>query len=115
MIDDEENVRILAEKLLLDLGYSVSMVSSGEEAITFLSSHQADLLLLDMLMEPGMNGYQTYKKIKASMPNQKALITSGFSESRDVKRTQELGAGAYLKKPYTLTELGRAVKKELGS
>ena len=113
VIDDEEAVRTLAEKLLIDLGYRVSLVASGEEAITFLKTRKADLLLLDMLMEPGMNGYRTYRKIKAFIPDQKAVITSGFSESSDVKRTRELGAGAYLKKPYTLMELGRAVKKEL--
>jgi signal transduction histidine kinase/CheY-like chemotaxis protein len=115
VIDDEESVRTLAEKLLIYLGYSVSTVSSGEEAITFLNVQKVDLLLLDMLMEPGMNGYQTYKNIKEFIPNQKALITSGFSESRDVKQVQKLGAGAYVKKPYTLMELALAVKKELAS
>jgi len=77
-----------------------------------LKNQKVDLLLLDMLMEPGLSGYETYKKIKAFLPNQKALITSGFSESRDVKRARELRAGAYLKKPCTLMELGRAVRKE---
>lgn len=69
-------------------------------------------LLLDMLMEPGMNGYQTYKNIKKFIPNQKALINSGFSESSDAKQTPKLGAGANVKKPYTLMELAVTVKKE---
>jgi len=99
--------------MLTALGYKVSLVTSGEEAIEFLRTGKADLLLLDMLMEPGMNGYQTFKKIKATHPQQKALIASGFSESHNVKKAQELGAGAYLKKPYTLQELGLAVKKAL--
>ncbi|MCF6266920.1 MAG: transporter substrate-binding domain-containing protein [Desulfuromusa sp.] len=113
VVDDEENIRVLAEKLLISLGYRVSLVSSGEEAIAFLRNSTVELLLLDMLMEPGMNGYQTFKKIKESHPEQKALITSGFSESYDVKRAQELGAGAYVKKPYTIQELGFAIRKEL--
>jgi len=113
VVDDEETIRILAKKLLTSLGYQVSVVSSGEEAIEFLRTDKVDLLLLDMLMEPGMNGYQTFKKIKETHPQQKALIASGFSESHNVKKAQELGAGAYLKKPYTLQELGLAVKKEL--
>ncbi|MGB3211089.1 MAG: transporter substrate-binding domain-containing protein [Desulforhopalus sp.] len=115
IVDDEESVRTLAEKLLIDLGYSVSVVSSGEEAISFLKRKKADLLLLDMLMEPGMNGFQTYQKIKTFIPHQKALITSGFSESYDVKQAQELGAGAYVRKPYTLQELGLAVRMELAN
>ena len=72
-------------------------------------------LLLDMLMEPGINGYQTYQKIKQFRPEQKALIASGFSESGEVKKAQDLGAGAYIKKPYTLRELGQAIKKELAN
>ncbi len=113
VVDDEENIRVMAEKLLTHLGYRVSVVSSGEEAVDFLRNCTVDLLLLDMLMEPGINGYQTFEQIVALHPGQKALIASGFSESDDVKKTQNLGAGAYIKKPYTLQELGLAIKKEL--
>lgn len=114
VVDDEEHIRILATGLLSDLGYRVSTVSSGEEAIRFLQKHQdVDLLLLDMLMDPGLNGYQTYKRIKSFLPDQKALISSGFSESEEVKQTLTLGAGGYLKKPYTLADLGVAIKRIL--
>ncbi len=113
VVDDEKNIQVMAEKLLAHLGYRVSVVSSGEEAVDFLRDHTVDLLLLDMLMEPGINGYQTFKQIVDLHPGQKALIASGFSESDDVKKTQSLGAGAYIKKPYTLQELGLAIKKEL--
>jgi len=113
VVDDEEPIRILAEKMLTALGYRVSLVASGEEAILFLKTNQVDLLLLDMLMEPGINGHQTYQQIKIFLPEQKALIASGFSESAEVKKAQALGAGAYIKKPYTLQELGIAIKKEL--
>jgi CheY-like chemotaxis protein len=113
VVDDEMNIRTMAAKLLANLGYQVSVVSSGEEAVEFLQTRKVDLLLLDMLMEPGINGYQTYKQIKDFCPEQKAVIASGFSESVEVKKAQELGAGAYIKKPYTLQELGIAIKKEL--
>ncbi len=113
VVDDEITIRHMAKKLLINLGYQVSVVSSGEEAIEFLHTSKVDLLLLDMLMEPGMNGYQTYKQIKEFCPEQKALIASGFSESVEVKKALELGAGAYIKKPYTLQELGIAIRKEL--
>lgn len=113
VVDDEETIRTLIEKMLTTLGYRVALASSGEEAISFLRKNSIDLLILDMLMEPGMNGYQTYQKIKGFRPEQKALIASGFSESGEVKKAQSLGAGAYIKKPYTLRELGQAIKKEL--
>ena len=63
------------------------------------------LLGVSLCLKPGMNGYQTYKNIRELLPNQKALITNGFSESLDVKQAQKIGAGAYVKKPYTLMDL----------
>ena len=115
VVDDEEPIRALAKKMLTTLGYRVSLAASGEDAIDFVRKNKVDLLLLDMLMEPGINGYQTYQQIKDFRPDQRALIASGFSESSDVQQTQQLGAGAYIKKPYTLDELGQAIKKEFHS
>lgn len=111
VIDDEENVRQLAKELLTSLGYQVFLASSGVSAIEFLKVNKVDLLILDMLMDPGINGLETYEKILEFLSEQKAIITSGFSENQDVKRAQKIGAGPYVKKPYTLNELGLAVKK----
>lgn len=113
VVDDEPKIRQLAARLLEDLGYRPRTVSSGEEAVNFLRQEKADLIILDMIMEPGMSGYETFKKIKTFLPDQKAVIASGFSESKDVKQTQKLGAGVYIKKPYTRQELGFEIKKEL--
>jgi DNA-binding NarL/FixJ family response regulator len=67
-----------------------------------------------MIMDPGINGHETYKKIKDIHPNQKAIIVSGFSETDSVRKTQDLGAGPYIKKPFTLEKIGLAIKEELG-
>ena len=100
--------------MLKELGYSVVSVSSGEEAVEYLKADKADLLLLDMIMDPGMDGLDTYKKILEIRPGQKAIIASGFSETDRVKEVLRLGAGAYIKKPLLLEKIGLAVKKELG-
>jgi len=94
-------------------GYSVHTVSSGEEAVAWLRSRNVDLILLDMIMEPGMNGCETYAEIIKIHPDQKAIIASGFSRSEEVKKAQAMGAGQLLRKPYTLRELGVAVHKIL--
>jgi DNA-binding NarL/FixJ family response regulator len=80
-----------------------------------MQSHTADLLVLDMVMLPGMDGLETYKRIVSLHPGQKAIIASGFSESERVKSLQELGAGAYIRKPYTMEKIGIAVRRELDS
>ena len=113
VIDDVEKQREIARQMLTRLGYSVTTVSSGEEAIEYMKTNSADLLVLDMIMDPGIGGLETYKKILDYHPGQKAIITSGFSETDRVKETQRLGAGAYLKKPYVFEKLGLTVRNEL--
>ena len=66
-----------------------------------------------MIMDPGIDGLETYKRIIKLHPNQKVIIASGFSETDRVKEAQRLGAGKYIKKPYTLEKIGIAVKNEL--
>lgn len=70
-------------------------------------------MVLDMIMDPGMDGLDTCRSILQIHPEQKAIIVSGFSESDRVKTIQALGAGAYVKKPYITEKLGLAVRKEL--
>jgi DNA-binding NtrC family response regulator len=78
-----------------------------------MKDHSADLLILDMIMEPGIDGLETYRKILELHPGQKAIISSGFSESKRVKQLQKLGSGTYVKKPYLLEKIGVAVRGEL--
>jgi len=113
VVDDVEEQREVASRVLKKLGYSVTSVSSGEEAVDYLKSNSADLLVLDMIMDPGIDGLETYKRILEFHPRQKALIVSGFSETERVKEAQILGAGAYLKKPFLLEKIGLAVRDEL--
>ena len=113
-MDDIKGQRELATSLLSALGYSVHAVSSGEEAVEYVKDHSVDLIVLDMIMDPGMDGLETYKKIIKFHPRQKAIIVSGFSETDRVKKAQRLGAGAYVRKPYTLEKIGISVKDELG-
>lgn len=113
VVDDVEEQRNIAVMLLNRLGYSVTAVSSGEEAVEFMNRQDADLLILDMIMEPGIDGLETYKRILKIKPNQKAIIVSGFSETERVKEAQSLGAGIYVRKPYLMEKIGRAVRAEL--
>jgi len=113
IVDDVKGQRDLAAKMLGKLNYSVASVSSGEEAVAYLKGRQIDLMVLDMIMDPGMDGLDTYKQVIEIHPQQKAIIVSGFSESDRVTAALALGAGAYVKKPYIPEIIGLAVKKEL--
>jgi len=113
VVDDEERQREIACEILTKLGYTAKAVSSGEEAVEYLKEQSVDLLVLDMIMPKGINGRKTYERIIKIHPGQKAIIASGFSETADVKKAQRLGAGKYIKKPYTMEKIGFAVKEEL--
>ena len=113
IVDDIKEQREIASGMLKKLGYNVSAVPSGEEALAFMQENAPDLLVLDMIMNPGMDGLETYEKILQFHPEQKAVIASGFSESEKVKKAQSIGAGTYVKKPYSFEKIGLAVKGEL--
>jgi CheY-like chemotaxis protein len=113
VVDDVEEQRDIATRILNQLGYVAMAAASGEEAVEYFKNNKADLIVLDMIMEPGIDGLETYRQILAISPHQKAIIASGYAESDRVKRAQELGAGACIRKPYSVEQLGTAIKSEL--
>ncbi|MBE0556134.1 MAG: response regulator, partial [Proteobacteria bacterium] len=113
VVDDVKAQGEMAVDMLIKLGYRASSVGSGEEAVAYLRSNRVYLIVLDMIMDPGMNGLETYRQIIEIQPGQKAIIASGFSETALVRKAQALGAGAYVKKPYLLEKIGMAVWEEL--
>lgn len=113
IVDDVKMQRDICMNILKKLGYTVHCVDSGEKAIEFLTKNSVDLLVLDMIMDNGIDGYETYKRILEINPAQKAIITSGYSETDLVRKAQKLGAGSYIKKPYKLEKIGQIVKTEL--
>jgi len=113
VVDDVAEQREVASKLLTRLGYDVQAVHSGEQAVEYLASNQADILVLDMIMAPGIDGLETYKRVLEVNPKQRAIIVSGFAETERVRKSQELGAGPYVKKPYLIEKIGVAIRDEL--
>ncbi len=113
VVDDEPHMRDIACQMLEACGYRATAVGSGEEAIDFVRHQHPELILIDMLMPPGLNGKETYIEILKENPRQKAVIISGFSESNDVKEALAAGAHSFIYKPYSLEQLARVVKEAL--
>ncbi len=113
VVDDVREQREIASMILEKLGYSVASVSSGEEAVDYMKDGSADLLVLDMIMDPGIDGFETYRRIRKLHPQQRAVLVSGFSETERVKKAQGIGAGSYVRKPYSLEKIGVAIRAEL--
>jgi len=113
VVDDIAEQREIATEILEKLNYHVVSVESGEAAIEYVKDHPVDLLLLDMIMAPGIDGLDTYKEIIKMYPEQKAIIASGFTETERVKEALRLGVGQYVKKPYSIEKIGTLVRQEL--
>jgi len=113
VVDDDAVQREVSSRLLQKLGYQVSIVASGETAVRFVKDSPADLLILDMVMPPGIDGTETYEQVLAINPSQKAIIVSGFAENERVELALKMGAGQFVRKPLTLKSLAAAVRSEL--
>ena len=113
VVDDTPVQLEVSKTLLSSLGYEIHTASSGQEAIDFLKSHRVDLILLDMVMDNGLDGLDTYRAILKINPGQKAVIVTGASVTERSALAQELGAGSILNKPFTLKDVNKAVRKEL--
>ncbi len=110
VVDDVEDQRVIACGILKKLGYRPNAVASGEASLAYLKENKVDLMLIDMIMDPGMNGLDTFQAARKIRPHQKAVIASGFAETKDVKTALLLGASTYVRKPYSIEQIGQALK-----
>lgn len=113
IVDDMQEQRKIGSDILNGLGYVATSASSGENAIEYLKHHTVDLVILDMLMPPGIDGLTTYEAILKIRPGQKTIIASGYAENSRVKKAIDQGVHQFIKKPYTIQDIGIAVKKAL--
>jgi PAS domain S-box-containing protein len=113
VVDDEPLLQDIASQMLESMNFEVDVAASGEDAVVFVQTNAVDLIVIDMLMEPGMNGRQTYEQIIRLKPGQRAIVASGFSESDDVKATLKMGAAGFIRKPYSTEQLSQAIQQAL--
>ena len=114
IVDDEKEQREIISSVLNRLGYQTRTANCGEKAIEYLKKTPVDLVLLDIVMPRGINGYETLKEIRTINPEQKAIITSGQTNHPDRIKAAELGGNQYLAKPVSLSLLARTIRNEIG-
>jgi CheY-like chemotaxis protein len=114
LVDDEEILRTIGRHLLEELGYTVYLAEDGMQGMELYGQHRdtIDLVILDMVM-PGLNGKETFSKLREIDPDVRVLFCSGFhNEGTDVQ-LKELGAIGFIQKPYSMISLGRAVAETM--
>jgi PAS domain S-box-containing protein len=113
IVDDSQDQCDLAKEMISTLGYRVDVAKSGREALLFLKRKPVDIVVLDMIMELDFDGLDTYREIIKMWPNQRVIIVSGYSVTERVLTMQDLGAGVFVKKPYSMNAIARALREEL--
>jgi len=110
VVDDDSGQREMAKDILNSLGYKVITAENGHQAVDILSDKTIDLVMLDMIMELGFDGLDTYLEIKKLKPSQKVIIVTGYSETDRVKKACNLGVLKYIRKPYTIDLIGNVLR-----
>jgi len=113
VVEDSLEQRELVREIIDSLGYFVVTAPDGHFAVDFIKTQPVDLVLLDMIMEPGFDGLDTYREMLKFNPTQKAIVVSGYSESDRVQKVLNLGAGGFVKKPYSIDTLAKAIRSAL--
>lgn len=110
IIDDEKEQREMGRDVLETLGYVAHVVSNGVDALKYLKKNRVDSVLLDMIMNGGMGGLEIYENIIKIYPDQRVLIVSGFSRSEETEKILQNKNTDYLRKPYSIKNIGQAIK-----
>lgn len=119
LVDDEVIPREMAARMLRQLGYEVDLAENGREAVERIAATENPtpyaLVLLDMLMEEDFDGLDTYRTIVRIRPRQRCMLISGFTDGDRVRTAQDLGAGGFLQKPFSILQLARMVRNEIAA
>jgi DNA-binding response OmpR family regulator len=120
VVDDEALIAELVQDSLARHGYTVLTAASGEEALALYQRHAGKIavVILDIRM-PILNGFDTFRRIRAIDPRARIIISSGYDHDRDKGRLLKEGVSAFLDKPYRLDELvstvGAVIDKEVAA
>jgi PAS domain S-box-containing protein len=119
LVEDEEPVRAVTQKMLVGLGYDVTSARNGAEAIDRCTREQAGgrpfaLALVDLTMSGGMGGVELVAELLKLDPSLRVIAATGYSEDPVVACPERYGFAAAIVKPYSLDELGRTMQAVTG-
>ena len=105
IVDDEKNIQKMLSQGLTLKGYNTLTASSGEEALQRCESEDVDLVLLDIMMEDGIDGIETLKRLLLQNPSLNVVMMSAQQDIEIAVKTWELGAKHYITKPVSMDKI----------
>ena len=112
IVDDEKNLTLAMRRLLSAEGYRAEVAASGELALEVIKELPFDVILLDVNM-PGMNGLETFKKLRKVSPKSKVIMITGYGKTLKalVEEARELGVLAVIDKPFKINQITDAIQE----
>jgi PAS domain S-box-containing protein len=114
LVDDEEMIIDIGQKMLERLGYKVLVAHGGKEALEVYQRHRQriQLIVLDVVM-PEMGGKQVFELLKKIDPKLKVLLASGYSMEGEAKEIMDQGCDGFIQKPFNMHELSQKLRSIL--
>ena len=110
IVDDEEVMRGLLQKILHREGYNVVIANDGADAVDILKNQDVDIIISDIKM-PNMNGFELLQHVKNNLNNISIIMMTAFGDSYTVKDALLLGADEYITKPFKSFEITLVVER----
>ena len=104
IVDDDPGMAATLADILTDMGYEVAVAENGYRAIEMTRQNKYDLALMDIKM-PGINGVETFKKVKWISPQTRVIMMTAYSEEDLVREALKEGAYAVIYKPIDIDKL----------
>ncbi len=110
IVDDEETIRFSLSQAFITAkeDYSVTVASSGEEALSKINGEQFDLIITDIMM-PGMNGFELIEEIRKNKLNTPIIVITAYGDEEKEKKSYSLGVVEYIEKPFDIKEIREKV------
>ncbi|MCP4544295.1 MAG: response regulator [Chloroflexi bacterium] len=113
LVEDENNIRVAAERILKSLGYKVLTATDGQEALQiYRASEGIDLLITDLVM-PEIGGKELLRELKKTTPDLKSLAITGYVSPVTLQELRDEGFLAVVSKPFTMDVLAGAIHRAL--
>lgn len=111
IVDDDDAIRGILYDVLSDK-YECNTASMAEEALQYIEVEKYDAILTDIAM-PGLTGLELLKRVQANQPATPVILISGKGAEQDPQALKEMGAFAYVTKPFNLDEIEQVVERAI--
>jgi DNA-binding response OmpR family regulator len=113
VVEDQIEVLDTITEHLEREGYAVTRAVDGEEALRKVRNERPDLILLDLGL-PGLSGFDVFQRLREDHPRVPVVMLTGLNDEAQARRTLQMGAVDYVRKPFDLLHLSRVVLAAIG-